>query len=116
MPPAEHDRLLARTSHLGHLVAAVLAATVNRGAADEVRGFCGTGFRDTTRVASGPEDVWHDIVSTNRQAVAEELGRFGQTLDGVRKMILAGDFEGVRGFLAAARRQREELLSRGESA
>jgi len=76
MEPEDHDRLLARTSHLPHVAAAALAKAIGRDCADQVGAFCGTGFYDSTRVASGSIDMWHDILMTNAPAVAEELAGF----------------------------------------
>ena len=82
MRPEEHDRVMARTSHLPHVMAALLAATVGRqGGTDRIGLFCGPGFRDTTRVAEGSPDVWCDILQSNRQPVAEELQALKKRLD-----------------------------------
>ena len=64
MSPAEHDAMLAATSHLPHMVAAALARSVANGDPAEKADFCGTGFKDTTRVASGSADMWVDIIDT----------------------------------------------------
>ena len=108
MSPAKHDKVIARTSHLPHLVASILVASV-LGEGSEAAGVCGTGFRDTTRIAAGSEDIWHDIVKTNSDAVLAELGAFEKILSSVRGMIESGDFEALREFLADARKLRREL-------
>lgn len=108
MAPDAHDRIIARTSHLPHLAASILVASV-LGDSDEAFKFCGSGFRDTTRIAGGSEDIWHDIVKSNSRAVLDELGKFSGMLDEVRGMIDRGDFEQVRRFLAEARMLRRKL-------
>ena len=113
MEPDEHDRLLARTSHLPHLVAALLAAAVHRGASAALGELCGTGFRDATRLAAGSADLWHDVVMTNREAIRAELAHFRGELDRLTALIEASDFEGVRRFLAQSRERRGELLGPG---
>jgi len=108
MNPDTHDRIIARTSHLPHLAASILIASV-LGDSEETVKFCGSGFRDTTRIAGGSEDIWHDIVKSNSKAVLDELGKFSVLLDEMRGMIGRGDFEQVRKFLADTRRLRRKL-------
>jgi len=113
MTPAAHDALIARTSHLPHLTAALLVAAVER---DErsVFPFCGPGFRDTTRIAAGSEDVWHDIVKSNASAIRHELDVFRHELDSLCRLLDGGDFEAVRTLLAACRLKREAFRQKGQ--
>jgi prephenate dehydrogenase len=108
LSPAEHDRLIARTSHLPHLVAAMLVELLGR-LPRQAEALCGPGFRDATRMAAGSEDIWHDIVKTNRASVGQALDAFARTLARVRKMVRHGDFEGLRAFLATSREKRKDL-------
>lgn len=110
MDPDDHDRLLARTSHLPHVAAAALAKAIGRNCADEVGAFCGTGFYDSTRVASGSIAMWNDILQTNAAAVAEELRAFKIEVERVYDDLQAGRFAEVAAFLERARDAREELL------
>lgn len=109
MSPGAHDRIIARTSHLPHLVAAALVSNLYRDGRANAGRLCGPGFRDTTRIAGGSEAIWHDIVKTNRAAVERELAAFGRALDQVRAMIRKGAFEQVRRFLSASRRKRRRF-------
>lgn len=110
MRPEEHDRVMARTSHLPHVVAALLAATVGRaGDAEQLGPFCGPGFRDTTRVAEGSPDVWNDILQSNGRPVAEELMALKQKLDEVLRMFAQDDRAALRRFLEAGRASRQAL-------
>ena len=84
--PQEHDRIIARTSHLPHIIAALLAACVGRERAGKDAKFCGTGFRDTTRVAEGDPELWRDILENNACFLMEELEAFEKEL----KHLLAG--------------------------
>lgn len=108
----EHDQLMARTSHLPHLLASLLAVTTGRGnAAAEVGPYCGTGFRDTSRVADGSPEVWHDIVSTNAPAISEELRQLRDQLDSLIRWTDAGEFDRIKEFLAAGRDCRRALMA-----
>lgn len=110
MEPEEHDRLLARTSHLPHVAAAALARAIGRDSAERVGTFCGTGFYDSTRVASGSIEMWHDILMTNAPAVAEELRAFKAEVEQVYDDLQAGRIDDVAKFLERAREARAELL------
>jgi cyclohexadieny/prephenate dehydrogenase len=115
MEPEDHDRLLARTSHLPHVAAAALAKAIGRDCAEQVGVFCGTGFYDSTRVASGSIDMWNDILLTNASAVADELRAFKAEVERVYDDLQAGRFAEVASFLERARDARAELL-RGRAA
>lgn len=79
MAHADHDRAVARTSHAPHLVASVLAASLDD-ADDSVLRLCGAGIRDTTRIAGGDAALWTDILSTNATAVSKVLSEIATDL------------------------------------
>ena len=110
MSPVQHDAMLASTSHLPHMVAAALARSVADGDPAKKADFCGTGFYDTTRVASGSADMWVDIVDTNRVALESELGRFHAELQGLIDILRSGNGEDIRRWLEEARDDRNEIL------
>lgn len=115
LSPEEHDRRLARTSHLPHLVAAVLAATAGRDGEAELFGaFCGAGFRDTTRVADGSPEVWEDIVRTNPAAILAEMEAFAARWRAAADALRAEDYAAVRRWLEEGRAGRRALLARAE--
>lgn len=105
--PASHDRQLAWTSHLPQAVASTLAKTL----ADH--GLAGVSFgpgaRDTTRLAASSPDMWLDILLYNRAEVAEALRATETGLAELRRLLEAGDADGLRAYLAAAQRFREGL-------
>ncbi len=110
MSPEQHDAMLASTSHLPHMVAAALArAVVDRDPAHKAN-FCGTGFKDTTRVASGSADMWVDIIDTNRAALEAELNRFNEELQGLIQILRTGKGDDIRTWLEDARDDRDEIL------
>jgi prephenate dehydrogenase len=110
LSPQDHDAIVARTSHLPHLVAAALAGTVCRNPED-ISPLCGSGFRDTTRIASGSAEIWHDIVRTNCVAIRTELDAFTASIEQLRKLIDNEDYEGVRQFLDECRARRMKAFS-----
>jgi len=110
MSPEQHDAMLASTSHLPHMVAAALARSVANGDPRKKAGFCGTGFKDTTRVASGSADMWVDIIDTNRTALEAELGRFHEELQGLIQILHDGNQDDIRKWLEDAATDRNQIL------
>lgn len=106
MDAATHDHILARTSHLPHVVASALVHSACKNGE-----FCGTGFRDTTRIANGSAAVWRDILITNRPAIQEALTACKLELDRLSRLLEENDAENIEAWLASAAAKRKELLS-----
>ncbi len=83
MSPVAHDRALANTSHLPHLLASVLAASTARQDLPLVAG----GWRDTTRVAAGDAGLWRQILLDNGDNVLKSLTHFEKKLAAFRGAI-----------------------------
>lgn len=112
MSAPDHDRMLARTSHLPHLAASSLVAAIGRGdALEEMAPFCGTGFRDTTRVADGAPYVWYDIVKSNQTAILGELKAYRDEVEHLISIVKSRDLKGMKDFLETSRRTRNALLN-----
>lgn len=111
MSPARHDKLLATTSHVPHLVAALLARHVGKTDSETAGMVCGTGFRDTTRIADGLPSMWLDIVKTNATQIAEDLETLETEMRALRRMLAKKDFKAVLALLEDARKTRRAMLS-----
>ncbi len=72
LSPVEHDRAVARTSHLPHLLAVLTAGQLAEAQPDHLS-LSGQGVRDVTRIAAGDPDMWSQILRANHAAVAEIL-------------------------------------------
>ncbi|MFN0067902.1 MAG: prephenate dehydrogenase [Limisphaerales bacterium] len=104
-----HDALVARTSHLPHVLAFALARYVLDPAASPLqRGLCATGFRDTTRIAAGSPPMWRDILLGNRAHVLAALDGLGEQLAELRTAVAAGDAAAVELFLTEASTRRSQ--------
>lgn len=105
--PAEHDRIMARISHLPHMLASV-GALVGLKHAEDGR-FAGNGMRDTTRVASGHPGMWSEIFLCNRAALKEPIE---EVINHLREMLAkledSSDEELTR-VLGEAKRLRDNL-------
>ena len=109
MSGAVHDSLVARISHLPHLIAASAARVCLQAPADGR--FGGGGLRDTTRVAGGDPAMWAEIVMENRDAL---IGPLRETLADLREILASlesGDQEQARQWLATAKLRRDPLNS-----
>ena len=99
---AQHDAEVAWVSHLPHLLAFAFAGSLAQapGAAAEL---AGAGFRDFTRIARSDAELWADILTANRKALAAPLGAAGAQLEAIARLLEAGDAEGLDRLLSAAR-------------
>jgi prephenate dehydrogenase len=107
MPPDEHDRALALTSHLPHLVAAALAGMLPESSFR----LTAAGALDATRIASGDPESWTQIFLQNRENVLGALGRYEGALSALRAAMERGDQENLRQLLAVAKKNRDALGS-----
>jgi len=105
MTPQAHDRALAFTSHLPHLVAVALASTLPEGYEKLVA----TGMRDTTRIASGDPELWVDIFEQNREKLLEGLKAFDKELAQLRRALESQDNKVLHRLLAQAKQSRDRL-------
>jgi prephenate dehydrogenase len=105
MEPGQHDRIYADVSHMPHIAAAAL---VNALEFDELK-YAGKGFIDTSRIASGPANIWADILLTNEN-LCGAIDRMSAELAKLRKAIAEGDEQQVYELLEKARRMREALI------
>jgi prephenate dehydrogenase len=103
--PSEHDRLLATTSHLPHVVAAALVSLID----EENQSFAATGFRDTTRVAGGDPDLWTAILSRNSQHVTDAIRAMRQSLKQFQNAVSNNDEAAIRKLLTDGQRARKML-------
>jgi len=106
MAPAEHDRIFANISHLPHVVAAAL---INANNVKELK-FAGKGFIDTSRIASGPANIWADVLLTNTNNTIRSIDKIIAELLKLKKAIKAGDKKQIENLLKAARTKRAALI------
>ena len=96
MSVERHDQVLARTSHLPHLLAFSLVDTLAR--QDErldIFRYAAGGFRDFTRIAGSDPVMWRDIFIANREAVLSSLDDFEAGLKRLRCAVESGDSDAL---------------------
>jgi prephenate dehydrogenase len=110
LEPEAHDRIFAAVSHLPHLLSfALVSELAARGNSGELFGFAAGGFRDFTRIAASSPEMWRDIALQNREALLEELDRYGARLAVFRELVEKGDGPGLQRLMAEARASRQAL-------
>ena len=107
MTPTEHDRVLARISHLPHLLA---SAIVNVSDPKELL-LCGKGFLDTTRIASGPPNVWRDIIMANTKNTSVAIGKLIKELVRMQLALDQENEKAILKMLADAQAKRNTLVA-----
>jgi prephenate dehydrogenase len=98
LAPEEHDRAVARTSHVPHLLASLVAARLVE-APEQHLALSGQGVRDVTRVAAGDPELYGQIVTANSEAVLDLLGEVRAQLDTLITAVSSADRSGLEAFL-----------------
>lgn len=107
MSADDHDRALALTSHLPHLVSSALSSAVD----PRYHGQAGTGLRDASRLAAGDPQLWTAILSDNRDHVLAAIDAFEQRLRELRQAIEDRGHSQLEASLARGKRHRDNLGS-----
>ncbi len=113
MDSAYHDKTLAITSHLPHLIAYTIVDTATQLEKDlqsEVIKFSASGFRDFTRIAASDPVMWRDIFMNNRDAVLDILARFNEDLTMMQKAIRTGDARQLEEVFTRTRAVRRAII------
>jgi cyclohexadieny/prephenate dehydrogenase len=113
MAADHHDKVLAVTSHLPHLIAYTIVGTATELGEDlqsEVVAYSAGGFRDFTRIAASDPVMWRDIFLTNRDAVLELLQRFSEDLTALQRAIRRGDGETLHQWFTRTRAIRRSII------
>jgi prephenate dehydrogenase len=113
---AQHDLLVSRSSHLPHVAAAALVNLVlSPGSPKAQAGLCATGFRDTTRIASGSPEMWRDIALANRKNLARSLDALVAELKTFQSALRRNDTAEVEAFFTTAKQRRDDWCACGIS-
>lgn len=108
LTPELHDELVARCSHLPHVVAAGLANYVLDAAHPKEQPLlCANGFRDTTRIASGSPEMWRDIALANRVHLGRALNQFVTDLQKLQCALASSDAAEIEKFFVTAKQRRD---------
>lgn len=109
-----HDRLVALTSHLPHVLANIVA---NQAGASRVEGHdplasAGGALRDMTRIAGSNPRLWVEIFLDNADAVRETLSEHRRRIDEVEAALASGDADFLTAWVGEAAENRRRMLER----
>ena len=106
-----HDKVLAATSHLPHMLAYALVHHLSHlNEHEEIFRYAAGGFRDFTRIASSDPVMWRDVCLSNGAALLELMRQYQQELDRIAAAIEAGDAERLLKLFGRAKSQRDSLI------
>ena len=117
MDAPHHDRVLAVTSHLPHLIAYSIVGTASdleQVTKAEVIKYSAGGFRDFTRIAASDPVMWRDVFLNNREAVLELLGRFTEDLVALQRAIRWGEGDTLENLFTRTRAIRRQVIDEGQ--
>lgn len=110
---ARHDRLVAAVSHVPQLLAVALVNLVDTTENDEDQDLAlqlaGGGFRDMTRIAASPFEVWRDVLVGNEGAIHDALSRLRRLLRKMRNRLIEEDLDALEALFDDARTARESI-------
>ncbi len=113
MSAEHHDKVLAMTSHLPHLIAYTIVGTatnLEESLKSEVIEFSASGFRDFTRIAASDPVMWRDIFLNNREAVLEIVQRFTEDLTALQRAIRWGEGDKLQELFTRTRAIRRSII------
>ncbi len=117
MDAAHHDRVLAITSHLPQLIAYTIVGTATNLEDDskrEVMKYSAGGFRDFTRIAASDPIMWRDVCLSNKVAILDILGRFGEDLSALQNAISNDEGDVLESMFRRTREIRGGIIEMGQ--
>ena len=117
MESGYHDKVMAITSHLPHLIAYTIVGTAfdfEKQVQNDVIRFSASGFRDFTRIASSDPIMWRDVFMNNSDAVLEMLARFNEDLSYLQRAIRWSEGDKLEDLFARTRDIRKKIRDAGQ--
>ena len=112
-----HDRVLAITSHLPHLIAYTIVGTavdLEQDLKNDVIRYSASGFRDFTRIAASDPVMWRDVFLNNDEAVLEMLQRFSEDLSYLQRAIRWKEGDKLFDLFTRTRDIRRSIIDAGQ--
>ncbi len=110
MSVTHHDEVLAKTSHLPHLLAYALVDTLSAGGDSlEVFQYAAGGFRDFSRIAASDPTMWSDVFLANQEPLVQVLDQYLLKLETLKRLIESGDADPIKDLLSRAKVARDHF-------
>lgn len=104
--PQTHDRMIAHTSQLAHVVS---NCYVKSPVSAQYVGYTGGSYKDMTRIACLNEKVWSELFLLNREALLTEMDQLISHMTQVRSAIADDDTERLEDILRQGREAKEHI-------
>jgi len=117
MSAEHHDKVMAITSHIPHLIAYNIvgtAANLEKDTKSEVIKYSASGFRDFTRIASSDPIMWRDIALNNRKQILHMLEKFNLDLSNLKRAIVKKDGNKLFKLFSKTRKIRQAIVKAGQ--
>ena len=117
MSPEHHDKVMAITSHIPHLIAYNIvgtAANLEKDTKSEVIKYSASGFRDFTRIASSDPTMWRDIALNNRKQILHMLEKFNLDLSNLKRAIIKKDGNKLFKLFSKTKKIRQAIIKAGQ--
>ena len=117
MTAEHHDKVMAITSHIPHLIAYNIVGTAANREKDtksEVIKYSASGFRDFTRIASSDPTMWRDIALNNRKQILHMLEKFNLDLSNLKRAIIKKDGNKLFKLFSKTRKIRQAIVKAGQ--
>lgn len=117
MSAEHHDKVMAITSHIPHLIAYNIvgtAANLEQDTKSEVIKYSASGFRDFTRIASSDPTMWRDIALNNRKQILHMLEKFNLDLNNLKRAIVKKDGNKLFKLFSKTRKIRQAIVKAGQ--
>ncbi len=108
LSPADHDRAVARVSHLPHVLASLMMMLPD----DQDLPLSATGLRDTTRLAGGDPEMWRDILTTNRKAILAAMDKYARDMKKFRDLVADDTGSRLEKFFTKAKNRRDTTIGK----
>jgi len=106
-----HDKVLAATSHLPHMLAYALVHQLSHlNEHEEIFRYAAGGFRDFTRIASSDPVMWRDVCLANGEALQDLIEQYQRELERISRAIEAGDAKQLLRLFSRAKSERDSLI------
>jgi cyclohexadieny/prephenate dehydrogenase len=117
MTAEHHDKVMAITSHIPHLIAYNIvgtAANLEKDTKSEVIKYSASGFRDFTRIASSDPTMWRDIALNNRKQILHMLEKFNLDLSNLKRAIIKKDGNKLFKLFSKTKKIRQAIIKAGQ--
>ena len=117
MSIADHDYILALTSHLPHAVAyniVMTAINTDDKFKNEIIKYSAGGLRDFTRIASSDPLMWKDIFIDNSDNIIRILDEFSKNINNFKKVVLEKNSDKLLKMFASTKNVRKEIIKAGQ--